>query len=75
MRARRYEAEDAVALDHSLVGVPGERRERSWASKDALLYAAGAGAGRGHPLRECSLSRQNSLAAAGGEPAAQPVAG
>ena len=27
-----------MPLDHSLVGVPSEPQERSWTSKDALLY-------------------------------------
>jgi hypothetical protein len=34
-----------MPLDHSLVGVHGEPQERSWTSKDALLYAIGVGAG------------------------------
>ena len=39
-----------MPLDHSLVGVPTEPQERSWTSKDALLYAVGVGAGLGDPL-------------------------
>jgi acyl dehydratase len=49
-----------MALDHSLVGVPGEPHERSWTSKDALLYAVGVGAGLGDPLRELSFTTENS---------------
>jgi acyl dehydratase len=49
-----------MSLDHSLVGVPGELRERSWTSKDALLYAIGVGAGLGDPLRELEFSTENS---------------
>jgi acyl dehydratase len=48
-----------MALDHSLVGVPGEPQERSWTSKDALLYAVGVGAGLGDPLRELAFSTEN----------------
>jgi acyl dehydratase len=49
-----------MALDHSLVGVPGEPSERSWTSKDALLYAIGVGAGLGDPLRELEFTTENS---------------
>jgi acyl dehydratase len=48
-----------MSLDHSLVGVPGEPRERSWTSKDALLYAIGVGAGLGDPLRELEFTTEN----------------
>jgi acyl dehydratase len=48
-----------MPLDHSLVGVPGEPRERSWTSKDALLYAIGVGAGLGDPLRELEFTTEN----------------
>jgi acyl dehydratase len=48
-----------MALDHSLVGVPGEPQERSWDSKDALLYAVGVGAGLGDPLRELAFTTEN----------------
>jgi acyl dehydratase len=48
-----------MSLDHSLVGVPGEARERSWTSKDALLYAIGVGAGLGDPLRELQFTTEN----------------
>lgn len=49
-----------MALDHSLIGVPGEPQERSWTSKDALLYAVGVGAGLGDPLQELSFTTENS---------------
>jgi acyl dehydratase len=52
--------EGTLALDHSLVGAPGEPHERSWTSKDALLYAVGVGAGLGDPLRELSFTTENS---------------
>jgi acyl dehydratase len=48
-----------VALDHSLVGIPSEPQERSWDSKDALLYAVGVGAGLGDPLRELEFTTEN----------------
>jgi acyl dehydratase len=49
-----------MALDHTLVGEPGEPRERSWTSKDALLYAVGVGAGLGDPLSELEFTTENS---------------
>lgn len=49
-----------MALDHSVVGQPGEPHERSWTSKDALLYAVGVGAGLGDPLRELEFTTENS---------------
>lgn len=49
-----------MSLDHSLVGVQGESYERSWTSKDALLYAIGVGAGLGDPLRDLEFSTENS---------------
>jgi acyl dehydratase len=48
-----------LSLDHSLVGAAGEPRERSWTSKDALLYAVGVGAGLGDPLRELQFTTEN----------------
>jgi acyl dehydratase len=48
-----------MALDHSLVGVPGEPQLRSWDSKDALLYAVGVGAGLGDPLQELEFTTEN----------------
>jgi acyl dehydratase len=49
-----------MSLDHSLVGVQGEPQERSWTSKDALLYAIGVGAGLGDPLAELEFTTENS---------------
>jgi acyl dehydratase len=48
-----------MALNHSLVGVPGEPHERSWTSTDALLYAIGVGAGLGDPLQELQFTTEN----------------
>ena len=48
-----------MGLDHSLVGIPSEPQERSWDSKDALLYAVGVGAGLGDPLRELEFTTEN----------------
>lgn len=49
-----------MGLDHSVVGVPGEARQRSWDSRDALLYAVGVGAGLGDPLAELEFTTENS---------------
>ena len=49
-----------MPLDHSLVGVPSEPQERSWTSKDALLYAIGVGAGLGDPLQDLEFTTENS---------------
>ncbi|MGW3892442.1 MaoC/PaaZ C-terminal domain-containing protein [Micromonospora chokoriensis] len=49
-----------MSLDHSLVGEPGKRCERTWTSKDALLYALGVGAGLGDPLRDLQFTTENS---------------
>jgi acyl dehydratase len=49
-----------MALDQSVVGEPGNPRERSWTSTDALLYAVGVGAGLGDPLSELQFSTENS---------------
>jgi len=48
-----------MGLDHSLVGEPSEPQERSWDSKDALLYAVGVGAGLGDPLQELEFTTEN----------------
>jgi acyl dehydratase len=48
-----------MALDQSIIGVPGEPRERSWTSTDALLYAVGVGAGLGDPLNELEFTTEN----------------
>lgn len=50
-----------MALDHSLIGVESEPYERSWTSKDALLYAVGVGAGLGDPLKELPFTTENSI--------------
>ncbi|HEY3685446.1 MAG TPA: MaoC/PaaZ C-terminal domain-containing protein [Streptosporangiaceae bacterium] len=50
-----------MALDHSLIGVASEPYERSWTSKDALLYAVGVGAGLGDPLEELPFTTENSI--------------
>lgn len=50
-----------MALDHSLIGVQSEPYERSWTSKDALLYAVGVGAGLGEPLEELPFTTENSI--------------
>ncbi|QFY11845.1 enoyl-CoA hydratase [Nonomuraea phyllanthi] len=34
-----------MPLDHSLIGVDGPSRERTWTAKDTMLYALGVGAG------------------------------
>ena len=49
-----------MALDHSVIGQPGEPQERSWTSKDSLLYAVGVGAGLGDPLKELEFTTENS---------------
>jgi hypothetical protein len=48
-----------MSLNHGLVGVPSEPQERSWASKDALLYAVGVEAGLGDPLQELEFTTEN----------------
>ena len=48
-----------MALDHSLVGVPGEPATRSWDGTDALLYALGVGAGAEDPLQELAFTTEN----------------
>jgi acyl dehydratase len=49
-----------MSLDHSLVGQPGPSHEKSWTSKDALLYAIGVGAGLDNPLGELEFTTENS---------------
>ncbi len=49
-----------MPLDHSLVGLTGEPRERAWTSTDALLYAVGVGAGLDDPLQELEFTTENS---------------
>ncbi|WP_433249401.1 MaoC/PaaZ C-terminal domain-containing protein [Actinomadura nitritigenes] len=48
-----------MALDHSLVGVPGEPAARSWDGTDALLYALGVGAGAEDPQQELAFTTEN----------------
>jgi acyl dehydratase len=48
-----------VALDHAAIGVESEPYDRSWTSKDALLYAVGVGAGLGDPLSELAFTTEN----------------
>jgi acyl dehydratase len=50
-----------MALDRSVIGVPGEPQERSWTATDALLYAIGVGAGLGDPLSELEFTTENSI--------------
>jgi acyl dehydratase len=49
-----------MALDHGAIGVESAPYERSWTSKDALLYAVGVGAGIGDPLEELAFTTENS---------------
>jgi len=49
-----------VTLNHDLIGVAGERVERTWTSADALLYALGVGAGADDPLAELEFTTENS---------------
>src|SRR3984957_6986037 len=60
MSGRAVCGRSCMSLDHSLVGEPGPGHERSWTSKDALLYAVGVGAGLGDPLRELEFTTENS---------------
>lgn len=49
-----------MALDLSSIGREGPVHERSWTSKDALLYAVGVGAGLGDPSQELPFTTENS---------------
>lgn len=49
-----------MALDHSMIGTESDPYERSWTSKDALLYAVGVGAGADDPLDELAFTTENS---------------
>lgn len=49
-----------MAIDLGYVGKSGEPRERSWTSKDALLYAVAVGAGHGDPSKELEFTTENS---------------
>jgi acyl dehydratase len=48
-----------MALNHELVGVPGEPAPRSWDGADALLYALGVGAGADDPQQELAFTTEN----------------
>src|SRR4051812_33368580 len=49
-----------MPLDPSAVGATSDPVERSWTSKDALLYAVGVGAGWPDPLDELQFTTENS---------------
>lgn len=49
-----------MVVDLSFVGKSGGTFERSWTSKDALLYAVSVGAGLGDPSRELEFTTENS---------------
>jgi acyl dehydratase len=49
-----------VPLDHNVIGVESGPHERSWTSKDTLLYAVGVGAGLDDPSQELSFTTENS---------------
>ena len=49
-----------MPLNLDAVGRTSEPRERSWTSKDALLYALGVGAGQEDALRELQFTTENS---------------
>jgi len=49
-----------MAINTGAVGAVGEPVERTWTSKDCLLYALGVGAGAQDPLEELAFSTENS---------------
>ncbi|MFN0089868.1 MAG: MaoC/PaaZ C-terminal domain-containing protein [Acidimicrobiales bacterium] len=49
-----------MPVDLSSVGVPSAPAERSWDSKDCLLYAVGVGAGAADPAAELEFTTENS---------------
>lgn len=49
-----------MALNLDAIGTVGDPVERSWTSKDALLYAVGVGAGYPDPLGELPFTTENS---------------
>jgi acyl dehydratase len=49
-----------MALDHGAIDVESAPYDRSWTSKDALLYAVGVGAGGDDPLKELAFTTENS---------------
>ncbi|GLW08331.1 dehydrogenase [Microtetraspora sp. NBRC 13810] len=48
-----------MPFDHDVIGVESEPCERSWTSRDTLLYAVGVGAGLGDPLQELPFTTEN----------------
>lgn len=48
-----------MPLDHGAIGVESAPHDRSWTSKDALLYAVGVGAGLDDPLSELAFTTEN----------------
>lgn len=48
-----------MPINPDAVGEKGEPHERSWDSKDALLYALGVGAGAEDPLKELEFTTEN----------------
>jgi acyl dehydratase len=48
-----------MPLDHGAIGVESPPHDRSWTSRDALLYAVGVGAGVGDPLNELAFTTEN----------------
>src|SRR2546423_4622895 len=49
-----------MPINPDAVGSTSEPHERSWTSKDALLYAVGVGAGFPEPLEELPFTTENS---------------
>ncbi|HEX3791831.1 MAG TPA: MaoC/PaaZ C-terminal domain-containing protein [Pseudonocardiaceae bacterium] len=49
-----------MPLNHDVIGVESEPVERSWTSKDTLLYAVGVGAGLDDPTEELEFTTENS---------------
>ncbi|WP_329454070.1 MaoC family dehydratase [Streptomyces sp. NBC_01497] len=49
-----------MTLDRSVIGIESAPVERSWTSKDTLLYAVGVGAGLDDPLCELAFTTENS---------------
>jgi acyl dehydratase len=48
-----------MTLDHTVVGVTSDPVEKTWDSKDVLLYALGLGAGAEDPLQELEFTTEN----------------
>src|SRR5689334_6746877 len=49
-----------MTLDHTAVGITSEPVEKTWDSKDVMLYALGLGAGADDPLQELEFTTENS---------------